>query len=434
MTTEDDNGAGLADSVAPEPVEPETPVPARLQRRNLICYSTTRMLMYLAAPMTYVDVMHGTLIDKMGGSRLMANLPTSVNLWMTLSGVFVAWLIPDRRLVRRVAVTAFSLEAILGAVVGLALFLPTGDAFKIALLLLHAIVLGACGITAEIYTWEILSKSMSREWRGRTLGLAFGIGPLFAVLGSIGADYILKGKIAWLSYPHDYALCFALTAPILGSVALIARAYFVPPTPDQKQRPPLLTHIFGGLWDFMRQRQFYLLIAAYLISYVAWMVYVNGSLNIRNVLGVEPKEYAGTIQALRFGGKMVAGFLLGFLAARRGAKAGALATLGLTGLGVLWLVTAQGMPYLGAFALFGAGELAGVYFPNYCVSASQPEQTKRNLSFLYLTGLLVGPIPALHGLVADRAGFRASFLIALVAAAVAIMLAAKLPYRAPRKR
>jgi len=415
--------------------ETASQIPIALQRRNLICYATSRMLLYLAAPVTYIDVMHGTLIDKLGASTTVANLPVSAFMYMTLFGVVVAWLVPYGRLLRPVVVAAFSLNAFTGAVVALSLFLPTTPNLKIGLLMIHAVVLGASGITAEICTWEILGRTMSEQRRGWTLAFAFGVGPLFAVIGSAVVQAALGGNISWLTYPNDYAACFGATAPILGTAALIASAYYVPVLSQAaQQRPAFVPYVFGGLWDFLRQRRFLLLVVGYIIVSAAWFVYTNASLNIREAIGVEPKQYVGAVQGLRFGGKMLGGFLLGFIAARWGAKAAALGTTLFTIAGILWILGVHDLPYLGAFALFGAAELMGVYFPNYCVSASKPENTKRNLSFLYLTGMLIGLTPALHGLIVDLAGFRASFLAGLVAGIVALILVLMLPYRPPRRR
>ena len=151
-------------------------------------------------------------------------------------------------------------------------------------------------------------------------------------------------------------------------------------------------------------------------------------------MGVEPKLYAGRIDALRFGGKGVAGFLLGWLVARRGAKSAAAVTTLFTLAGILWLLGATGPVYLVTFALFGAGELAGLYYPNYLVSASKPQHVKRNVSVLaLLIALPAAAVPVMHGAISDYWSFHTGFWVALAVGVAALLLVLTLPHRRPAK-
>jgi hypothetical protein len=392
------------------------------------------MLYYAAAPAFYVDVMHGTLIERMGGSHTLLNLPVAFASVSYLTVIVLTWLIPHRRLARHVVVASFGVMGLMGSVVALALVLQAGFSLTVGLLLLHALLTGMGAVASDVFTWEILSKGMSEETRGKTLAWAFGTAPLLAVGSSLFCDFALKGNISWLGYPYDYAMIFGLSFPIFGLAALFATRYHVPAATAPETRRGFVEHTFGGLWNFVRQRTFILVILGFFLLEVGLLIKPNAAVHTREAMGIEPKTVAGLTLAVRFGGKILAGFLLGFLAARRGAKAGAIATAFLVAAACLWALTFDGTPYLGTFVLLGAGELAGVYYPNYCVSASKPEDVKRNVSFFYMIGSLVAGIAVMHGAVADSAGIRADFFIALAGAVLSLVVTAALPRLSPVAR
>jgi predicted MFS family arabinose efflux permease len=126
--------------------------------------------------------------------------------------------------------------------------------------------------------------------------------------------------------------------------------------------------------------------------------------------------------ALRFGVKSLAGFGLGTLAQRRGARITMMVTVGLVGSALVWPFFFSGMPYLLAFGLMGAGELGGVYFVNYVISISDPARTTRNLVLLSLVSPASALDPAIHGRIADSLGFNASFAVGITMAALSLLL------------
>jgi len=89
----------------------------------------------------------------------------------------------------------------------------------------------------------------------------------------------------------------------------------------------------------------------------------------------------------------------------------------------------------------GAGELFGVYYPNYILGCSPKAKMRRNMAFASLVTMPVGFAPILFGFISDtlgsqdkKFGFQASFvaaMILLVAAIVLVLLT--LPAR-PRPR
>jgi MFS family permease len=92
------------------------------------------------------------------------------------------------------------------------------------------------------------------------------------------------------------------------------------------------------------------------------------------------------------------------------------------------------MWFLLSFGLMGAGELFGVYYPNYILRCSPKEKMRRNMAFTSMLNMPSGFAPLLFGFIADtvgaatdnkRFGFQVSFLTAaafLVAALLIVQL------------
>src|SRR5262249_11725982 len=131
------------------------------------------------------------------------------------------------------------------------------------------------------------------------------------------------------------------------------------------------------------------------------------------------------------------GLLLGWLLAKTHPKAGLLATsLVFTG-SVLWALFVTGPWYHASFMIYGAGELVGVYAPNYILSASRPADIRRNMAIVMLLMVPAAPEGALFGLIAEygkelgpAVGFQMSFaLCAAVMLAGIVLAAVTLPAR-----
>lgn len=78
------------------------------------------------------------------------------------------------------------------------------------------------------------------------------------------------------------------------------------------------------------------------------------------------------------------------------------------GLGVLWAWMVPGYVLLAAFALIGAGELGGAYFPNYVIAASSPEACALNLSILTLASPIASFAPVVYGGLTQFYGYPVS--------------------------
>jgi MFS family permease len=130
---------------------------------------------------------------------------------------------------------------------------------------------------------------------------------------------------------------------------------------------------------------------------------------------------------VRFGFKAVGGFILGGIAARFGTRAPIIVAVCLVVAAPIWAALARGYGYLLAFGLMGAGELGGVYFPNYVVSFSSEEDSARNLSILQLVTAASSIGPVLYGSITQAIGFRSSLAFGVLVAALSLALVTRLP-------
>ena len=87
----------------------------------------------------------------------------------------------------------------------------------------------------------------------------------------------------------------------------------------------------------------------------------------------------------------MAGLLLGWLLVRTHPRAGLTATTFLCLAGLVWALLVPGKWYLVSFGILGAGELYGVYYPNYLISCSPTSMVRRNLAYANLLALPVTP-------------------------------------------
>ena len=124
-------------------------------------------------------------------------------------------------------------------------------------------------------------------------------------------------------------------------------------------------------------------------------------------------------------------------------RQGLVATATIFLLAQVWAIFATGTAYLVAFGLYGAGELIGVYAPNYILSASRPGDIRRNMAFVTLLMVPAAPTGYLFGAIADSVrdagwqlgdmtstalGFRVSFGVCALLILLGILVAlVKLP-------
>lgn len=433
---------GAADVPATPDAAADVNLDIRTQDRNGLIYAGLVSLIYLAAPVLYVGFVQAALCKKLETSDTIANLPSTIYLVMAWFPVFIAWLVPQARMLKRTISIAYMVCALLGAMVALVILLQAPAPVIIGALIAHAAILGCANGTAFTFNWEVLGRGVSERRRGKALSWAFGWGPGFAVIGSLGAQAVLTGELLgqdftqWINvpYPYNFALLFGLSTPIMAFGAYLAHLYKFPLPKEEVEREPFKVAVLDGFKQMVSYRVLLLACIAYLLIYAGNMVQNNMSLVTEEKLDMPPDSLVGYQLALRFSFKMLAGFLLGWLLTRTNPKVPLLVTAVLQILGVIWVLAVPGMWFMLAFGINGAGELFGVYYVNYPLACSPKSQMRRNIAFLMLISSLVGVAPVFYGWISDTWSLTASFWAALVILGVTTVGVIKLLPSNPKPR
>lgn len=431
MSLENDDGGAKPQSTV-SPAEPSQSLTVAQQRRNVFVFAACTGLQYLAAPVIYVGVTQGSLLNRLGASRTVANLPESAFFFLTLTPVFLAWWLPGVAYLKRSLVVCYVAAAAAMALVVVTLLLPVSDNVRIAAVIFQGAVSGAAMPTAIALLWEAIGRGVAESRRGFALGLAFGAGPVLAVVGSLGQQLLLTSRLwnyefAPWEFPRNFAILFAAGVPVMLLAAGLAGALVVVADEEEPRREPPL----NGILDFLSQPVLLWATVVTIVLYIGNTIPANMNLYTKFVLGAEPESYAGYQNALRFSFKVAAGVLLGWLLTRSSPRAGILATGMLFVVSQLWACWATGLPYLLAFGIFGAGELVGVYAPNYILSASAPRDLRRNMAYVTMMMAPAAPAGTMFGAIADHfgrrydpaIGFRVSFGVCAAILTVGLLLA-----------
>ena len=460
------------------------------QRRNLILFAVCTGMQYLAAPVLYVGITQSALCEKLEANARVSNLPATLYFAMTATPVLFAWLSPQVRVLRRNLTLCYALSGVMLGLIALSLSLPISNSAKLAVIALQGALTGALMPAAIAFLWEVISRGSDPSKRGLALSMAFGFGPILAVIGSIGQTTLLGGNLfgynfAGAQYPQNFITLFALGAPILLATAAVSCFFIVPQVEKEPAREPissvvgllvgmpsmLLAIAFMQLADvysnslltalgylaavlctlslvyhfrsLLSDRILLLATIVTVLVYAGNMIPSNMNLYTVEALGAAPEKFAGLQNTLRFSFKVVAGLLLGWLLLRTNPRAGLIATACIYLLAQVWAMCMTGTLYLVAFGIYGAGELIGVYAPNYIVSASRKSDLRRNTAFLTLLMAPAAPAGYLFGAVVDASkanqwsvwgmspaafGFRLSFVFCAGFILSGIVIAAlKLP-------
>jgi len=412
------------ESDRPEVTSPT--ISAEMDRRNARVFSLSYVLMFFAAPLLYVGVVQAALCDKLGASSTVANLPASAYLLGCVAPIFLTWLVPAR-FDRRVVVCANATTASLLVMVFASLVLPLGSTVRIAVLVGQGLFQGLSSSVSLVYQFQCLGRGTTLEGRARALKFAYGLGPLAAVLGSLGAQFVLGNGIPSLRYPYDFALLYLLAIPCMVGVAWVSARYDLAPIEQLRSSESSPKQLVKGLLSYVTDRQLVRLWLAYFFWFCALNLITNLSLFTKVAVGRDPKEFSGVIMALRFGFKAAAGFVLPAMGLRFGVRAPLTATVLLMVAATLWGWSVPGHLFLIAFGLMGAGELGGGYFPNYAIAISSPLNGSRNLALLNLAIPAGSITPALYGRITDAYGFYASFGVGLAVGLISLYLVLTLP-------
>ena len=425
----------------PSEVADDCPLPQRDQTKNLLLFAACTGLQYLAAPVGYVGVTQASLCHELGSSDATANLPETVYLGLTFAPIIFAWLIPYVSWLKRNLMACYATAALSQACVVAALVMPLPASVRIAAVIAQAAVAGLVQPSAIAFLWELVARGASGKKRGVALSMAFGVGPLLAVLGSLGTQLALKGslgslQIAGFGFPGNFAVLYAAAVPAYLLATMLASQFVVPLPEVEPTRKPFAESVFGGLWDFLRNPLLRRATLVTLLLYTGNTITSNLNLYSSEVFGESPMLHAGFQNTARFAFKVVAGLTLGWLLAKTNPRAGLLATGCLFTGSVLLATIASAEWYLVVFGVYGAGELVGVYAPNYLLSASRKEDMRRNMALVTMmmapaapAGYLFGVISDVGGRMFDKpTGFRISFLTCAAIMIAGILIALiKLP-------
>jgi len=412
---------------APQDDRDDCPLPVVQQRKNMVLYGSFWALYYLSQAVSYVGVTHANLLKELGCNNTTANLPSTWYQLMSAIPILVAWFFPQTRLTKPLVVGSVTTMGLLTGTVALAMWLELPRSLWPPLIIAHGLIFGAANGLSFPSLWEIVRRGISSGRRGKVLGLAFGVGPLFAFVGSLAQQLILSGSahgwnVSHLPFPGNYMLLFACATPVLLLVALLSTAFVVPTADVAPIDAPRSGEIVQGLKEFVSSRPL-------LLGVVAYVLVFGGGNSIMPTVSLMAKETmsvaGGTVgyqNELRFGFKAVAGVLLGWLLSQTHPKAALLATT-LTLIAALsWALNVTGPWYLVSMGLLGAGELFGAYFPNYIASASRKSRVRLNMAYLMLIGALAGFASLIFGAISDRFDHRTSVYTATAVLVATLLL------------
>jgi MFS family permease len=416
------------------------PLSVRQQTRNLVLVAVNTGLCYLAAPVLYVGLVHASLLTELKATATDANLPLSAYYVLSSLPLFVAWLFPRVSQLKTILVTCYASLAVASTVVVLVLLLPVPNWLRILVLIIHGGVLGGARTVAVACEFEVLGRGVSENRRGTALALAYGFGPMLAVVGSLVSQLLLSGQLGFirmpaLVFPINFAVLFAVSIPIMGLGAFLSSRFVIPLPAQEAERQPFLKGTFGGLGECLKRRIVALASLTAVVILAGYAIMPNLTLYTPEVMGTESAEYVGYQNAIRFSFKVVTGLFLGFLLTRTHPKLGVLITAALGLAAVLWAFTARGPSFLLSFGLLGSGELFGIYITNYILACAPASQVRQHMALAMLAQLPAAGAGPLFGSIIDYFPgtpgdrFRMSFLAAGALIAIGIALAIALPAR-----
>jgi MFS family permease len=431
---------------AAKPVETEDcPLSWPQQRRNLILFAACTGMIYLAAPVLYVGITQASLCEKLGADARTSNLPSTLFFAMTAMPAILAWISPKVAALKRNLMLCYLVTAVMLATLAVVLASNAPVQIKLATIVLQGGMSGAAMPAAIALLWEAIGRGSSESKRGLALAMAFGGGPLLAVAGSQVQTRLLGGELLGFRFEglDGFIALFAAGVPVMLLAAVLSRGFIVPPVKREPSREPagavagllagvpcmfiavaLLSFaaedgrewlrapgfLFGALaaaaitWHFrglLTQRVLFWATVVTILVYAGNTIPANMNLYSASALGDSPDKFAGLQNTLRFGFKMAAGAALGWLLTRTNPRLGILATSSLLLAAQIWAIFATGKWYLLAFGIFGAGELIGVYSPNYIVSASRANELRRNAAFATMLMVPAAPAGYLFGAIVD---------------------------------
>ena len=415
----------------------------RDQRRNILLYSLCTSMVYFSAAVVYVGIVAAGLCQNLGASDTVANLPIAAFYLAMSTPLVVAWRFHSAAAIKPVLFFSFLVAAMGCVLVAATLFFPASNRARIVAVILHSAATGCALSVTSIFQWDVISRGIDARRRGTALSLAHGIGPLFAVVGSLGAQVLLAGEVLvpwydlnlgwhWMqiarapaAFPSNYAELFIAAAVLLAIAALFSTRYVVPRSlTAELPRAPMMATLMQQGRVFLSNATLRRTIAAYLLVGSAGTAVSTMTLFATETTGNTAPNMAGYQSAIGFVFKVAAGLILGWLVATTNARVGTMATALLFFAGIVWALTASQGSYVLCFGFMGAGDLYGVYFPYYVMAASAQQEVRQNIAYLHLLGLPVCVAPALLGAISDEFGRQSGLLFAAASVTAALILMA----------
>lgn len=424
-----------------EPLSDDCPLSPADQTRNVLIVAANTALSYLAAPVSYVDAYHTALLNdlqKDAGlqpSDALSNLPAAAYMVFTVLPVLVAWAFPQIRLLRRIVTCCYLTMAFAGALVAAALLLPLPWWLQAAFVIGHGAVMGGARTVGVAIEFEVLGIAVSPRRRGQALGLAYGLGPVLAVVGNLLGQWLLDKEAR--PFPVNFAAVFGVSVPVFALIALCSSRLVIPLPEHEMPRQPFLAGVFGGFGQFIGQRVVLLAVVLSILIFSGYQIINNMTLYAGVLFRSDPSDTAGYQKAVLYTFKVLMGLSMGWLLTRSSPRSAVLISAAF-GLGsVLFAIVAPPAVYLLSFGLLGGGQLFGIYITNYVLNCAPKALMRRYMAFMMLTAMPAAPAGAIYGAISDyfgelydkQFGFQMSFAAAASLIAAGILLALFLPAR-----
>ncbi len=98
--------------------------------------------------------------------------------------------------------------------------------------------------------------AVSETRLGQALGLAYGLGPILAIVGSLFSQMLLSGAVGTLMlgewpFPRNFAAVFAASILVLTLAAFLSSRLIIPLPEQEARRESFLKGVFGGFGHFL---------------------------------------------------------------------------------------------------------------------------------------------------------------------------------------
>ena len=282
---------------------------------------------------------------------------------------------------------------------------------------------GGLGMPAWL---DLLARMLPADWRGRFFGLAAALGGLLGVAGSAGAAELLH-RFAW---PAGFALCYACTfACLVVSFVFICLGREPAPAAATPAPHPAAASYWRRLPTVVRgDRNFGRYLAAMALITLAGMATSFYTVDAKRSLHLTDAG-AGLYSVVLLATSTIGNVLWGYVGDHHGHKriveggavcTGLAALLALLARDAPWGTVGYGLVFLLVGLASSAIQLASLTFIiDFAPAAQRP-------TYIGLATLAQAPFacgaPLLGGVIADRAGYPAVFILTAVLAAAGALI------------